>query len=214
MHTQYFLATLALALPAFASSAAYTKLGCYSEVPDLKGDSTNAYQAYGQCINKCSTDNYKIAVLSKGNHCSCSNAVPPSSAKVSDDKCNTVCPGYPMDYCGGDGTYMVLSTGESAAVSESDGGAAVTPTAATAAGGIVVAATNANPTATTVPTSILTAPGTMISKAGVSGAASSSATATAASSSASASPTNNAAVSLRGGSSIAGALVAGLGLLL
>jgi hypothetical protein len=53
----------------------------------------------------------------------------------------------------------------------------------------------------------------MISKAGVSGAAS-SATATAASSSASVSPTNNAAVSLRGGSSIAGALVAGLGLLL
>jgi hypothetical protein len=54
----------------------------------------------------------------------------------------------------------------------------------------------------------------MISKAGVSGAAFSSATATAASSSASATPTNNAAVSLRGGSSMAGVLVAGLGLLL
>lgn len=105
---------------------------------------------------------------------------------------------------------MVLSTGEYAVVS--DGGATATPIAATAAGGIVVAATNVNPT--TVPTSILTAPGSMISKAGVSGAASSSATATAASSSASATPTNNAAVSLRGGSYMARVLVVGLGLLL
>lgn len=100
MHTQHILATLALALPAFAStSTSYTKLGCYSEVPDLKGDSTNAFQAHGQCLNQCSTGNYKIAVLSKGNHCSCSNAVPPASAKVSDDKCNTVCPGFPTEYC-------------------------------------------------------------------------------------------------------------------
>jgi hypothetical protein len=100
MHPQHILVTLALALPAFVSaSAAYTKLGCYSEVPDLKGDSTNAYQAYGQCLNQCSKDGYKIAVLSKGDHCSCSNAVPPDSAKVSDDMCKTPCPGYPTDYC-------------------------------------------------------------------------------------------------------------------
>ncbi|KAJ5459875.1 uncharacterized protein N7458_001427 [Penicillium daleae] len=212
MRTQHILATLALALPAFVSaSSAYTKLGCYSDVPDLKGDSTNSYQAYGACLNSCSKGGYKIAVLSKGNHCACSNAVPPDSAKVSDDKCNTACPGYPTDYCGGDDVYMVLSTGQYV-VSESDGGAATTPTAATAAGGIIVAATNVNPT--TVPTSILTAPGAMITKAGVSGEASSSAAATAASSSASASPTSNAAVSLRGGSSMAGLLVAGLGLLL
>lgn len=100
MRTQHILATLALALPAFVSaSSAYTKLGCYSDVPDLKGDSTNSYQAYGACLNSCSKDGYKIAVLSKGNHCACSNAVPPDSAKVSDDKCNTACPGYPTDYC-------------------------------------------------------------------------------------------------------------------
>lgn len=109
---------------------------------------------------------------------------------------------------------MVLSTGRYAVVSQSDGDAAATPTASTAAGGIVVAATNVNPS--TVPTSILTAPGSMISKAGVTGAASSSAVvaATAASSSASALHTANAAVSLRAGSSMAGVLVAGLGLLL
>ncbi|KAF3390409.1 hypothetical protein F1880_009143 [Penicillium rolfsii] len=211
MHSQNIFLTLALALPAFVSTAtAYTTLGCYSEVPDLKNDTTNAFQSYGQCVNQCSTDNYKIAILSHGDHCSCSNAVPPASAKVSNDKCDTVCPGFPTDYCGGNGTYMVLSTGETA-VSGSDDGAATTPAAATAAGGIVVAATTSTPTTTTVPTSVS---GTMISKAGVSSAASGSATAPASSASASASPTNNAAVSLRGGSSIAGALVAGLGLLL
>lgn len=108
---------------------------------------------------------------------------------------------------------MVLSTGQDAVVSQSDGDAAATPTAATAAGGIVVAATNVNPSI--VPTSILTAPGSMISKAGVTAASSSAGVAaTAASSSAAASHTANAAVSLRGGSSMAGVLVAALGLLL
>ncbi|OOQ85106.1 hypothetical protein PEBR_31411 [Penicillium brasilianum] len=211
MHPHHILATLAFALSA---SAAYTKLGCYSEVPDLKNDTTNVFQSYGQCLNQCSEGGYKIAVLSQGDHCSCGNAVPPNSAKVSDDKCTTPCPGYVNDYCGGDNTYMVLSTGRYAVVSQSDGDAAATPTAATAAGGIVVAATNVNPS--TVPTSILTAPGSMISKAGVTGAASSSAgvAATAASSSASALHTANAAGSLRAGSSMAGVLVAGLGLLL
>jgi cell wall integrity and stress response component len=213
MHPQQILATLALALPALvgAFSPAYTKLGCYSTVPDVKGDSTSPFQSLGMCVTQCATDNYKIAVLSKGDHCSCSNALPPDSSKVDDDKCNTVCPGYPTDKCGGDNAYSVLSTGQGAADSGSDGSASVTQTAATAAGGIVVAATNVTPS--TVPTSILTAPGTSSSKAG---AASSSAGAavTAASSSAAASPTANAAGSLRGGSSVTGVLVAALGLLL
>lgn len=101
MHPQHILATLALALPAFvsASGPAYTKLGCYSDVPDVKGDSTNVFQSFGLCVTQCAKDNYKIAVLSKGDHCACSNAVPPDSSKVNDDKCNTVCSGWPMENC-------------------------------------------------------------------------------------------------------------------
>lgn len=97
----HILATLALALPALVSaySPAYTKLGCYSSVPDVKGDSTNVFQSLGMCVTQCAKDNYKIAVLSKGDHCACSNALPPDSSKIDDDKCNTVCPGYPTDNC-------------------------------------------------------------------------------------------------------------------
>ncbi|KAJ5153220.1 uncharacterized protein N7482_009698 [Penicillium canariense] len=213
MHPHHILASLALALPAFVS-ASHTTLGCYSEVPDLKGDSTNIFQAYGQCLSQCTMAGYEIAALSQVSHCACSNTVPPDSAKVDDEECKTPCPGYPSNYCGGDGTFMVLSTGQYAVLSGSDDGSTATATAVTAAGGIVVAPTNINPTS--IPTSILTAPSSIVSSASARVAASSSATSaiTAASSSASPSPTLNAAGSLRAGSSLAGALVAGLGLLL
>lgn len=111
---------------------------------------------------------------------------------------------------GGKNAYTVLSTGEYAAVSN-DGSST-----ATATGGIIVAPTNINPSS--VPTGILTAPGSggykPNSTSTASKSAGSSAAVTSVSTSASASPTLNAADGLRAGSSLLGAVVAGLGLLL
>ncbi|KAJ5692334.1 hypothetical protein N7462_001757 [Penicillium macrosclerotiorum] len=211
MRPQHFLASIALALPVLAgASSGYTKLGCYSTVPDLTDSAQDNYQAYGLCLSRCTKAGYKIAALTKGSTCACSNAIPPNSDKVDDSKCSAACTGYPSDHCGGENAYMVLSTGQYAVLSNSDNGATATATASTAAGGIVVAPTNMNPTS--VPTGILTAPDSMVSKASSGAAASRTAGVT--SSSATPSPTINAAGSLRAGSSVAGAFVAGLGLLL
>jgi len=122
--------------------------------------------------------------------------------------------GVPNDITGGgQNAYTVLSTGEYTEVSVSSSGSTATPSAA---GGIIVAPTNVDPKS--VPTGILTAPGSMVSSASASASAmdskSASAAITAVTTSASASPTFNAANSLHAGSSVIGAAIAGLGLLL
>ena len=100
MYTSQVLATLALAMPALVSaSTLYPTMGCYSDVPDLKNMTTNVYNSYGFCTDHCRQGNYKFAVVSQGDHCACSNAVPPPSFKIDDEKCKIVCPGFPEDFC-------------------------------------------------------------------------------------------------------------------
>ncbi|KAJ5965700.1 hypothetical protein N7481_012414 [Penicillium waksmanii] len=235
MHSQY-LSALALALPVVAG---YTStLGCYSKVPALTSQTVYIYQNYGYCTDKCSEGGYRVAALSSGKKCACSNELPDDSAKVDADKCNVTCEGWPEDNCGGNGFYTVLSTGDysssnsdSASDSDSESNSASTDTIimaaatsttsspSTAGGGIVVAPTNINES--NVPTNILTAPASMVSKASASASAIATANAkvtsapgiVAANPSSTPSSTPNAAATLRAGP-IAGAFVAGLGLLL
>lgn len=133
---------------------------------------------------------------------------------------------------GGATAYTVISTGEYAAVSnstspngngdhdngeddddEDDDDDSSTARNSMIAGGIIVAPTHLNPSS--VPTGILTAPASMITKATATAATSASSAIASVNASASASPTVNAGGSLRAvPSSVFGALVAGLGLLL
>lgn len=83
----------------------------------------------------------------------------------------------------------------------------IAPTAATAAGGIIVAPSTAG-----APTGIVTAASTVNSQSG--NAVSKSAAVSGAAATASPTPTSNAAGIVRAGSSLLGAVVAGLGLLL
>ncbi|KAJ5469728.1 hypothetical protein N7539_009346 [Penicillium diatomitis] len=194
MQISQVLTTLALAMPALVSaSALYPSMGCYSEVPDLKNDTTNVFNSYGLCADQCRQGHYKFAVLSKGDHCGCSNAVPPPANKVADDQCKTACPGYPEDICGGNTTYSVLNVHDQSNFVSS---MTVKASATTTAGGIVVAASTPASTATAT-----NAETTAMSSAS-------------ASASASATPSFNAASSMREGSSLAGVLFAGLALLL
>lgn len=96
MHSQY-LSALALALPVVAG---YTStLGCYSKVPSLVSQAAYQFQDYGYCTDKCSEGGYRVAALSGGKNCACSDELPVDSAKVDDDKCNIDCTGWPEDKC-------------------------------------------------------------------------------------------------------------------
>lgn len=230
MHLNHLLASLALTLPALASTS-ISQLGCYSTVPALKVSEQFDFQSHGYCEQKCQKAGYRVAALSDGSTCACSNELPKDSDKVDEAQCNAVCTGFPQDKCelsyaipkqestqaadvnvydpgGGKSAYTVLSTGEYASVSN-DG-------SSTATADIIVAPTNINPSS--VPTGILTAPGSGGYKGSPtstgSKSAGSSAAVTSVSTSASASPTPNAAEELRAGSSVLGAVLAGVGLLL
>ncbi|KAJ5668289.1 uncharacterized protein N7477_006859 [Penicillium maclennaniae] len=225
MHSQHLFATLALTLPALVT-ATVSQMGCYSSVPGLKDEGDFTFQSLGYCQEKCEQGGFRIAALTGGTQCLCGNEFPPSSALVDDDKCDLTCPGWPEDECGGNDYYNVLSIGEYIEVSDSSSASSTSvsstsASASTIAGGIIVAPTNLNPSS--VPTAILTATDSLVTSASASVSASTSAIAsksvvaaaiTSVSSSASASPTVNAANAMHAGSSVIGAAIAGLGLLL
>ncbi|KAJ5766816.1 uncharacterized protein N7511_004432 [Penicillium nucicola] len=207
MHPNIILAALALALPVHSM----VNMGCYSDAGSLKNQGPYSYQSPGYCQDHCLGAGKSVFALTRGNMCYCGDALP--TEKVNDDKCNQVCPGWPAESCGGNDTFSVYQIiGENAPDSASDGASTTAaPTAATAAGGIIVA-----PTTNSAPSGIVTAVSSMNSK-GVTALASKSAnaaTAAATSATVSASPTNNAAGTLQVGSSMMGAVVAGMGLLL
>ncbi|KAF7934954.1 uncharacterized protein EAE98_002999 [Botrytis deweyae] len=66
---------------------------------------SSIYQSDGLCHDFC-LDEYAFAVV-QGSECWCSNYVPGTTSSTSD--CNTPCPGYPDDTCGGDSLYGYMS---------------------------------------------------------------------------------------------------------
>ncbi|KAM0187936.1 hypothetical protein ACHAPC_003887 [Botrytis cinerea] len=66
---------------------------------------SSIYQSDGLCHDFC-VDEYAFAVV-QGSDCWCSNYVPGTTTSSSD--CDTPCPGYPDDTCGGDSLYGYMS---------------------------------------------------------------------------------------------------------
>ncbi|KAF4122981.1 hypothetical protein GMORB2_6529 [Geosmithia morbida] len=64
------------------------------------------YQSNGLCTNFCSAD-YAYAITQK-NGCWCSNYIPSESSQVDTDDCDTACPGYPDEMCGGSDLFGYL----------------------------------------------------------------------------------------------------------
>ena len=79
------------------------------------------YQSDGRCFDNCTTLSYALAIV-QDKSCWCSNLIPNSADQKDIGDCKASCPGYPSDYCGGDGTfgYMEVTgftpTGTAAAV--------------------------------------------------------------------------------------------------
>ncbi|ETS82768.1 hypothetical protein PFICI_04644 [Pestalotiopsis fici W106-1] len=87
---------------------------------------SSTYQSDGLCTEFCS--GYAFAVL-QYKDCWCSNYVPASSDQVDTSECDTDCPGYPSDTCGGDGLYGYI--GLSSNPSGTKGGDSTTAAATT-----------------------------------------------------------------------------------
>ncbi|KAF7157702.1 hypothetical protein CNMCM6106_003555 [Aspergillus hiratsukae] len=124
---------------------------CYDSPGDLTLAFSSQFNSVGMCEQKC-----KDAVLAvQGTDCYCGSSLPPSSAKVSNDKCDTPCPGYPVDNCGGSKAWTVMYD-PSLLEEDSEGS---TSTSLTFNPTLVATITrdSANPTAT-IPAEILTAP--------------------------------------------------------
>ncbi len=62
------------------------------------------YQSDGRCFGNCTTLSYAFAIV-QDKSCWCSNLVPNPADQKDIGNCKAPCPGYPTDYCGGDGTF-------------------------------------------------------------------------------------------------------------
>lgn len=99
MHYAHVL-TLTLALPILAETS-ISQFGCYSHVPGLTKSTTYPFQSLTYCETKCQRDGFRVAALSQGSTCACSHQVPKESEKVDDDRCDSMCDGWPEDKCKG-----------------------------------------------------------------------------------------------------------------
>ena len=75
-----------------------TQDGCYSSAGSLQSYGTNIYQSTGLCAVNCQNMG-KSAMALMGSECFCGDELPAASDKVDKSKCNTPCPGYPMNTC-------------------------------------------------------------------------------------------------------------------
>ncbi|GAB0146313.1 hypothetical protein EsHS_00006721 [Epichloe bromicola] len=69
---------------------------------------TNIYQSVGSCTTTCNGE-YAYAVI-QNSQCWCSNYTPHASTQRRG--CNSPCPGYPSDMCGGAGLYSYVLLNE------------------------------------------------------------------------------------------------------
>ncbi|KAF7555799.1 hypothetical protein G7Z17_g1893 [Cylindrodendrum hubeiense] len=70
---------------------------------------TSIYQTNGLCHDFC-IDDYAYAIT-QDNSCWCSNFAPAKSTREKVSQCDTPCPAYPDEDCGGDGLFGYLSLG-------------------------------------------------------------------------------------------------------
>ncbi|KAH7236738.1 uncharacterized protein BKA55DRAFT_543385 [Fusarium redolens] len=87
-----------------------TPQGCFNSLPSKADGRSNTFNSVGTCTNYCQKLKKTVAIL-KDVECICADIYPAKSALVDDDKCDTPCPGYANDACGGEDAYSVFNLG-------------------------------------------------------------------------------------------------------
>ena len=85
-------------LPAVVQAASEFE-GCYSSATGLDYKTKYTYQSSGWCQDHCKEKGNKVFGLHNGSTCLCGDELPSDSDKVSKDKCNVSCDGFPQDMC-------------------------------------------------------------------------------------------------------------------
>lgn len=75
-----------------------TVAGCYSDLGDMKMDSTDLYNAQGYCAPVC-RDKGKPVGATYLKACYCGTKLPNKKTLLDDSKCNEPCPGYDSQAC-------------------------------------------------------------------------------------------------------------------
>ncbi|KAG6366795.1 hypothetical protein INS49_000975 [Diaporthe citri] len=128
---------------------------------------SSIYQSQGLCYGICNDQGYAFAVV-QSSDCWCSNLVPSSDDQTSTSNCESSCPGYPTDYCGGDGTYGYIAlsaspSGTAGGSSKTTSSTSKTTSTVTSEGSIIIQ------TVTTVSTPSAKSGGSGLGKGAVAG---------------------------------------------
>ncbi|KAM0085326.1 hypothetical protein ACKRZS_002352 [Fusarium odoratissimum] len=87
-----------------------TPQGCFDSLPSQVDGRSDTFNSVGSCADYCQKQKKTVAIL-KDVECICADIYPAKSALVDDDKCDTPCPGYSNDACGGEDAYSVVNLG-------------------------------------------------------------------------------------------------------
>ena len=108
---KYSIATvLPFATTALAAQAEIVYKGCYSGTPDKGTSKTSPFNSHGECADFCVKAQKPIAYISMSS-CFCVDEATTNSSLLRNDQCNSPCPGYSLDMCGGQDAFTVLETG-------------------------------------------------------------------------------------------------------
>ncbi|KAI0025775.1 hypothetical protein F4780DRAFT_774634 [Xylariomycetidae sp. FL0641] len=104
--------TLAALALSFSLVQAEPYVGCFSQQAPLVQQRSEVFNSVGLCTNLCRGAAMPVTGMTNGSQCLCGLAIPPVTSLVEDDACDSPCPGYAMDNCGGTGFVSVYLSGE------------------------------------------------------------------------------------------------------
>lgn len=100
-----------------------TSQGCFDSLPAGASGEKLTFASSGTCAEKCA-ETKSLVVILQADKCYCTDTYPARSSRVDDDdQCDTPCPGYSLEACGGENTYSVYNAGVEVAVKYDDGDA-------------------------------------------------------------------------------------------
>ncbi|KAF5659573.1 hypothetical protein FHETE_9357 [Fusarium heterosporum] len=88
-----------------------TSQGCFDALPaQVVSSPDRPFNTPGMCVEYCKAKEMNVSFL-QNKSCFCSLKYPAKAAMVHDNQCNTPCPGYPAQACGGQDAFSVYNNG-------------------------------------------------------------------------------------------------------
>ncbi|KAI0842199.1 hypothetical protein F5Y06DRAFT_170413 [Hypoxylon sp. FL0890] len=82
-------------------------MGCFGPPTNLDFNTRNVFQSVGACRLRCKNSNLPVLGVTNGTDCLCGASVPPSRSIVGESWCDSRCPGFAVEMCGGRGFFSI-----------------------------------------------------------------------------------------------------------